>query len=227
MSWIDRYDLFLFDLDGLLVNTEELHYRAYVTMCKNRGVHLDWDFKKYFSIAQQDAEAARRQMFHEFPDLHAQEPNWDVLYAEKKRAYIELLQTEAAPLLPGAIGLLELLARHHKKRCVVTHSQKELVDLLRQKNPVLHSIPHWFTREDYSKPKPSPDGYLKAIEELSQPQDKIIGFEDSRRGLTSLLQTGAKAVLVNDFDTSMREEFQKKGVFTFSSLVEVLEATSL
>ena len=222
MHWADQYNLFLFDLDGLLVNTEELQYRAYMTMCQQRGHDLGLTFKQYFAIAQQDAEALRRYIIANFPDLQAQGPNWTTLYAEKKQAYIKLVHTEMTPLLPGAAELLLLLKEKNKKRCVVTHSQKELVDLLRHKNPILNTIPHWFTREDYEKPKPSPDGYLKAIQTLADSDDQVIGFEDTRRGLSALMQTRAKPVLVNEFDTPMREEFQKQGISAFSSLEEVL-----
>ena len=44
------YDLFLFDFDGTLADTEALHHRAYVRMCGNRGFVLDWDFEKYPSL---------------------------------------------------------------------------------------------------------------------------------------------------------------------------------
>ncbi len=225
MHWTDRYTFFLFDLDGLLVNTEELHYRAYVTMCKNRGYLLDWDFTTYFSIAQQDAEAPQRAIFAKFPEL--QRYPWSTLYAEKKKAYLNILEQTSVPLMAGAKELLVLLEKKQKKRCVVTHSQRELVDMLCKKNPLLQSIPHWFTREDYLHPKPAPDGYLKAIDSLKEAQDAIIGFEDSKRGLCALMQTEAKAVLVNSMDAKMRDEYAKQGIQAFTSLEEVLLPDSI
>src|SRR5690349_19987548 len=116
MNWISEYQLFLFDLDGLLVNTEALHYGAYKRMLAGRGYTLPWDFEKYFSIAQQDAEAPKRYIYAEFPKLQQEEPDWKVLYAEKKECYLDLLQTEAAPLMPGAE---DFAARAQKARCKV------------------------------------------------------------------------------------------------------------
>ena len=222
MDWIQEYQLFLFDLDGLLVNTEEIHYRAYCEMCKGRGYKLPWSFSEYFRIAQLDAKAPERHIYAAFPKLQQKEPNWAVLYAEKKSAYLRLLQEEPAPLLPGADAMLALLAKAQKKRAVVTHSAKELVTLLRKQNPVLDTIPHWFTREDYSQPKPAPDGYLKAIEVLAAPQDKIIGFEDSLRGMNSLMATPAKPIFINSIDEETRKYFREKGVATFSSFTDLL-----
>ena len=43
MEWIHHYQLILFDLDGLLVNTEQLHYQAYKNMLQARGFSLPSD----------------------------------------------------------------------------------------------------------------------------------------------------------------------------------------
>lgn len=227
MHWISQFQLFLFDLDGLLVNTEELHYQAYKRMLKNRGYALPWDFTKYFSIAQQDAEAPKRNIYAEFPELQQQEPNWDVLYAEKKQAYLDLLKSERAPLMPGVQELLEELSNKNVKRCVVTHSGKSLVDALCEKNPILRTIPHWITREDYSLPKPAPDGYLKAISALAGMHDRVIGFEDSSRGLRSLMATPATPILVNAMDEHLCNTYRLQGVKVFNNFHEVCQQESL
>lgn len=221
MHWILEYQLFLFDLDGLLVNTEEIHYQAYKSMLKNRGYDLTWDFMTYFGIAQKDAEAPKRYIYAEFPALEREEPNWEVLYAEKKETYLQLLQTESAPLLPGVEPFLLALQKENIKRCVVTHSARLFVDQLIKKNPVLATIPHWITREDYEQPKPAPDGYLKAIQTYAQAADRVIGFEDSSRGLRSLLATRATPILINAIDENLRDSFAKQGVRTFRSFEEV------
>ena len=221
MSWIDKYQLFLFDLDGLLVNTEEVHFNAYKEMCRGRGFTLPWDFPKYFRIANADAQALERCIYAEFPQLQKSEPTWAILYKEKSRAFLHLLEQTPALLLSGAEILLRALERANKKRCVVTHSSKELASLLMKQNPVLQTIEHWFTRQDYHLPKPAPDGYLKAIETLAEPDDAIVGFEDSNRGLVSLMATRAYPVLVNSFDTEMKTSFQKQGVRVFNTLEEV------
>jgi len=227
MDWIQKYQLFLFDLDGLLVNTEEIHYRAYCQMCYGRGYELPWSFSEYFRIAQLDAKAPERHIYAALPKLQKEEPNWTVLYAEKKSAFLHLLQEEPAPLLPGADAMLALLAKAQKKRAVVTHSAKELVTLLRQQNPLLDTIPHWFTREDYSQPKPAPDGYLKAIATLAEPHDTIIGFEDSLRGMNALMATAAKPVFINSIDEETKKYFKEKGVATFSSFTDLLSVENL
>lgn len=218
MKWIHEYQLFLFDFDGLLVNTEEIHYLAYKNMCAARGLDLDWSFSRYCEAAHYDAEALRHQIYAKFPLLQQAEPNWSVLYAEKKQAVLTLLRQGAVQLMPGAEKLLQELHKANIARCVVTHSADDLVNLIRQQHPILNTIPHWFTREHYSHPKPNPECYQKAIATFSQPGDRVIGFEDTPRGLTALLGTDATSVLVCQAKYPEIPSFISKGALHYSSL---------
>ncbi len=196
LAWIRDYQLFLFDFDGLLVNTEELHFAAYVQMCKARGFELKWTLDRFFTAAHFNATGLRDAIYAEFPKLFAEEPRWEVLYAEKKQAYMDLLQSGQLALMPGVAALLQALQDAEIKRCVVTNSTAEQTACIRGVLPELCSIEHWITREQYSQPKPHPECYQKAIAQLGAPQDRIIGFEDSFRGFQALSGAGAKAVMI-------------------------------
>lgn len=218
MRWIHDFDLFLLDFDGLLVNTEEIHHLAYKRMCANRGVDFTWDFDTYCSVAHYSATGLREKIYKQFPKLYEQEPLWSVLYSEKKKAIIDLALEGAVQLMPGAERFLKALQEADVRRCVVTHSPKELVGVIREKNPVLNTVPAWFTREDYDKPKPDPEPYLKAIEVMARPGDRMIGFEDTPRGLTALMGTPAKPVLICKTNYPEIPAFISRGVIHFPSL---------
>lgn len=197
MKWIHSYQLFLFDFDGLLVNTEELHYKAYQQMCRNRGFDLDWDWKTYSGAAMYEATGLKIALYATFPGLQKQEPNWEILYQEKKKAYMNLLLSGEIKLMPGVEPLLQVLSETGIRRCVVTHSPIEQISIIRKYQPLLDTIPFWVTREDYSHPKPHPECYRKAISLYAKPEDRVIGFEDSPRGLRALLGSSARGVLVS------------------------------
>ncbi len=57
MKWIHDFQLFLFDFDGLLVDTEGLHYAAYVNIMAARGYRLDWSFAEYSQMAHLNSTA--------------------------------------------------------------------------------------------------------------------------------------------------------------------------
>ena len=186
MDWIDRFQLFLFDFDGLLVDTEKVHFAAYEKALKKRGYSLDWSFFRYCEYAHLSADALRKALTEKFPSL-AQD--WTSFYQEKKESYVSLLQEGKISLMPGVEKLLIALEKRGTRRCVATHSSLQQVLLIRSQLPILDSIPHWITREDYHEPKPNPECYLKAISLYGKSKDRIIGFEDSLRGLEALKKT--------------------------------------
>jgi beta-phosphoglucomutase len=193
MDWIHQFQLFLFDFDGLLVDTERLHFQAYIDMMKTQGFSLSWSFPRYCSVAHLHATALKEALYAEFPTLS---PNWDLLYAQKKKNYLALISSGKAELLPGAEKLLQALRSSNVRHCVVTNSFREQTDIIASHLPALQTIPLWITRENYQKQKPDPEPYLTAIHQLGRPGDRIIGFEDTIRGLSALQGTSATPVLI-------------------------------
>ena len=220
MRWIDNFDLFLFDLDGLLVNSEILHYQAYKKMLEKRGFLLDWSFEKFCEIAHYSHDCLQKEIFMKFPKLEKIQPDWNLLRDEKNLIYLDMLSNGCEmQLLPGVEKLLLELERKNIKRCVVTNSNKEMVMLIKKCQKCLQTIPNWVTREDYKHPKPYPDGYLHAIKLFGKKGDKIIGFEDSRRGIISLIRANVCPVLINPSENSCKEE----KIFHFSSFENILD----
>lgn len=222
MSVCDRFDLFLFDFDGLLVNTEHLHFQAYVNMMAEQGFALSWNFRSYCELAHSSADGLREKLYVDFPDLN---PDWASLYALKKKMYMELLASGKVELMPGVTKILPLLEQKKKRRCVVTHSPLPQIQAIRSQHPILQTIPHWITREDYGAPKPSPEGYLKAITLYGKQGDKIIGFEDSLRGLQALQNTPATPVFISSFRHPLLSNLLEEGVLYYDSFDSFLSGS--
>ncbi|CDZ79586.1 Beta-phosphoglucomutase [Candidatus Rubidus massiliensis] len=225
MNWINSFHLFLFDFDGLLVNTEEVHYLAYQKMCASYGLKMEWNFEEYCTLAHYSADALKNKLKKNYPQLFEKEPNWSVLYAKKKEIVIDLMKNGPISLMPGVEQLLLHLEKAKIKRCVVTNSPKELVDVLKVKHKVLQTIPHWFTREDYTEPKPHPESYLHAIKKLHSENERIVGFEDTPRGITALLKTPAQPVLICTTKYPEISEFKKNGVFHFNTFEDINDSS--
>ena len=221
MRWIKDFELFLFDLDGLLVNTENVHYQAYINMLNRRGFKLDWSFLKFCEVAHFDDQSLKEGVYAIFPDLLEQEPNWDILRDEKNRIYIDLLRSSKIDLLPGVGNLLLELEKQNIKRCVVTNSSKQMTDMIQAKQKALNSIPHWITREDYLLSKPNPECYLRAISLYGEKGDRIIGFEDSLRGIKALVRTSAQPVLIASLMNPKAAAFISREVFHFKSFEDI------
>lgn len=199
MHWTDNYKFFLFDLDGTLVDTESLHFHAYKKMCSNRGFYLKWDFKTYSQHSTCSSISIKENIYKSLPELYKNEPNWDVLYQEKKQIYLDILDNEKISLMPGVEKFLNYLAKKEIKTCVVTHSYKEQADIIKRKQPLLNTIQKWITREFYNNPKPDPECYKNALNTFGNPENGVVGFEDSERGLQALLEAKVDGILVSNF----------------------------
>ena len=223
MSFLQSYDLILFDFDGLLVNTEHLHFQAYQVMCAKRGVFLEWDFMQYCQRAHTSSDGIQKEIYRCYPALYQQEPHWAVLYEEKKKAYQALLISQGVQLMPGVADLLEQIQTKNIRSVVVTNSFLEQIKQIRQQISLLEAIPYWVTREDYEKSKPAPDPYLTALKKYKKPQDRVIGFEDTLRGWQALSKAGLKGVVVSNYLTpEQKESFHGMGVECVASFLQLL-----
>ena len=184
-------------------------------MLAGRGCQADWSFAKFCTLAHLNGEALKEQIYADFPFLDS---NWKALYAEKKKIYYDLISAGKVGLMPGVEPLLRALEKAGIQRCVVTNSLLEQIQLIRSGHPVLQTIPHWITREDYELAKPNPECYLRAIELYGKKGDRIIGFEDSIRGLQALEQTPATAILICSPHHPLLEMVLSRGVLHFDSL---------
>lgn len=220
MNWIQDYQLFLFDFDGLLVNTEELHYSAYKKMLEEQGIAFDWSFEKYCKSAHYGSELFREEVLRQYPKL--KQVPWEELYGRKQELMQLFFKSGRVQLMPGAEKLLLKLQGLHKKHAVVTHSPDQLVSLVRAQHPVLDKIPFWITRHDYTHPKPHPECYELAISRHAKKEDAVIGFEDTPRGLNALKPTRAKAVLITKIPYPEIPFFQNEGVPCFKSLMDIV-----
>jgi beta-phosphoglucomutase len=221
MRTFEKIDLFLFDLDGLLVDTEILHWKAYQEMCKEFGFSLGWDYPAYRGIAGGSSDGIRHRLMQEIPQLFSGR-TWEELYAIKKQKLFELVRTSQIALMPGVEICLPALALLKKPMVVVTHSSKRFVEMVQESHPVFSLITRWICREMYQSPKPSPDGYRTACMQMDVAPERAIGFEDTVRGIDALVSAGVNPVLVNADDQSARAYCQQKGIPVFSSLEFVL-----
>ncbi len=221
MSWILEYSPIFFDFDGLLVNTEHLHFQAYQRMFEHRGVSFPWSFTNFAAVAHKSSEGLRKMITTHAPTLVAKE-SWEVLYDQKKSEYGKLLEAGSLDLMPGAQTILETVQMAKIPHAVVTNSTRKQTEMIRDKIPALNTIPYWVTREDYENPKPSPDAYLKAIKILGK-SNNMLGFEDALRGINALKGAAITPVLICSPNHPQMDEIPKDSMRYYPSLTSLYQ----
>lgn len=190
------YTLYLLDLDGLLIDTEALHFEAYQIAARGRDIELKWSFAEFKQYAHVAKGTLREALSTLIPSLLHSEKEWAEFYKAKQCNFQQIVKGRQIHLMAGAREFLRSLQEREVLHCVVTNSTGEQVALLRARCPTLQSIENWIVREDYQRSKPSPDGYLAALAKHKTDPQHAIGFEDSSKGLTALVMAGVKGVLI-------------------------------
>ncbi len=211
--------LVLLDFDGLLVDTEKLHFYAYQKALLQWESPLDIDFSTYIKLAHHSSGTGLKDFIAAlYPKLSNL---WGEIRNKKLQIYSELIESNIT-LMPFVEEFLLHLEREKIPSCVVTNSLKKDTDCIRKKLPLLNKIPLWITREDYSSPKPSPDGYLAALKLYPNiSPSETTGFEDTLKGITALKLAGINPILICDPSHPQLQQGEK--ITHFSSFFDFLQ----
>lgn len=197
---INQFELFLFDMDGTLVNTEPLHAKAMDIVLNKNSINI--------SICTEEALERFKGMTDTLvlktlcPTLT--DTNRDQLIAEKNTALKEIFrnlnQAELTTLTaPGIRELLIYLHSQGKKLAVVSASENEIVHETLTSFKLLNQFDFWFGRGSTMRTKPFPDPYTEAMKRVNITKENTVIFEDSPTGLTAAYAAGATVVEVAPF----------------------------
>ena len=190
-------EILLFDLDGTLIDTEQIHFQAYKQVLSSKySTDMNWSFESYCITSHCSSTGLQHRIMHEFAQLFEDNHlTWTEFYKQKKQMHAQLLTERTVDLLPGVEQYLERqLNNTNNLRFVVTHSPRIAIQVIYEKFQLFRrAFPdeqlNWITQDDYEKAKPEPDGYLVALRRSVSDIDEdaiVVGFEDTPRGFQSL-----------------------------------------
>lgn len=186
--------LVLLDFDGLLVDTERLHHLAYEKALLKWKSPLEVDFFTYISLAHASSGTALKEYVYKLYPEHT--GKWEEIRKDKLLIYSDLVSTQIT-LMPFVEQFLTCLEKKKIPTAVVTNSLKRDIETAKSKLPLLNKIPHWITRENYTTPKPHPDGYLTALKLYPHINPhEATGFEDTLKGIEALKGAHVKPFLI-------------------------------
>lgn len=178
----------LFDMDGLLVDSEPLWFEAESELTAPFG---------YAWSAQDQSACLGGPLSHVGEYMH-RKCNQAESPAYFTQAIIELMVAKlinGAPLMPGAAPLIRELASAQIPLAMVSASPRRIVDAALSAHP---SLPFSITisSDDVERTKPFPDGYLKAAAHLGVDIAECLIFEDSLTGMKAAQSSGAYLIAV-------------------------------
>ena len=191
MTLPHRPSAVIFDMDGLLFDTEALWQEALLSAAAEAG-HTIPDAVYSNSIGVRRSQTRGLFLSHfgdDFPfdDFHA---NW--------RRHFWLIAEHKLALKPGALELLETLDQLKLPRAIATSSSRTTVERHLAVHGLTNRFDQMVCRGDYEHGKPAPDPFLKAAERLGVEPRLCLALEDSHIGVRSASAAGMMTVMVPD-----------------------------
>jgi HAD superfamily hydrolase (TIGR01509 family) len=197
----------IFDVDGTLSETEEVHRRAFNESFAAWGLGWHWDRADYARLLKTTGGKERIAAF--MAEIGATDVDIPALHAAKTARYTALVAKGEMPLRPGVADLIARARAKGQHLAVATTTSRPNVEALclacfdRPAEAVFDVLA---CGDEVAVKKPAPDIYQLALSRLGLAPEVCLAFEDSRNGLLSALQAGL-AVIVTPSAYTEGEDF--------------------
>lgn len=200
----------IFDLDGVIVNTVPLHFKAWQEMFKEYGRDFTFeDYKeKVDGIPRTDGA---RAILNDISEDELKKAS------EKKQGYfLKHLESEKIPVYNSTVDLIKNFKEKRLKIAAIS-SSKNCLSILK-KITLVDLFDVIITGNDITKGKPDPQVFFMAAEKVSVKPGECVVFEDAVLGVEAAKRAGMKCVGIDRYD---KPERLNKADLVISDLVEV------
>lgn len=186
----------LFDFDGIIVDSEPMHFRAFNSILEPLGKGFSWEDYCSIYIGYDDRDAFREAFKATGEKICARDLK--KMIAEKAKVFQELVDSGEAKPLPGAIELIESLP-DRLPIALCSGAFRQDIDPILENLGIANAFNVIVTAEDTKKSKPDPSPYRLTCEKLGlKDPSTAIAIEDTPLGIISAKGAGLKVLAVTN-----------------------------
>jgi beta-phosphoglucomutase len=179
----------IWDMDGTLVDTADLHFQAWQALCAAKGLPFTRaDFNATFG--QRNPEILRGLFGDRFTDLQLAE------LADRKEELYRAAAGRGVELLPGVFVLLERLHQAGFLQAIASSAPRANLDLILHLTGIERFLQAVVASEDTQRGKPDPQVFLVAAERLRVPPPRCVVVEDAVAGVQAARAAHMKSIAV-------------------------------
>jgi beta-phosphoglucomutase len=180
----------IFDLDGVIVTTDEFHYQAWKQISEEENLHFNREInEKLRGVSRGES----LKIILKFSKKDYSEHEQEQLTERKNDMYKKLLATiSSKDILPGVYPLITKLKEHGVKIAIGSSSKNAKYIL--EKIGLLNLFDAVADGTDIKRSKPDPEVFLLAAERLGINVGDCVVIEDAEAGIDAALAAGMKAV---------------------------------
>jgi HAD superfamily hydrolase (TIGR01509 family) len=185
---IRRAAALIFDVDGTLAETEELHRQAFNHAFVRHGLGWQWDQAVYKDLLRVTGGKERIRAYHARLGIAPPLPDGDIaeLHRIKTAHYAELVETGCCPLRPGVTNLLIAAKVRGQRLAIATTTSHGNIDALLSRalgKRWAADFDAIAAGDDVRHKKPAPDVYFEILARLKLNASDCVAIEDSANGL--------------------------------------------
>lgn len=206
----------IFDMDGLLIDSEPLNKRSWQASVNALGYELDDE--KYIQLLGMRMHECEQLLLVWFGDGFPLDVFRQIMFGRRET----ILKEEGVRLKKGAGELIEHLIEINYPCALATSSTKPEVKKYLLDSGLLSRFATIVTAEDIQRSKPDPEIYLLACERLGIAPQNAYVFEDSVKGIQAAYTAGCKAIMIPDL-IHPTPEIEQKVYRIYPSLVDAFD----
>jgi beta-phosphoglucomutase len=209
----------IWDMDGTLVDTAELHFAAWEEICREQGRPFPRaDFAATFG--RRNPEIIRWL----FGESRFNEKEIATLGERKEQRYRAAARSQGVTPLPGVTNLLEGLCRAGFRQAVGSSAPRANLDLILDMTGMVRYFQVVVAMEDTQRGKPDPQVFQVAAERLGVPPERSVVLEDAVAGVEAAKAGGMKCVAVSFVGHHSEQKLRQAGA---DLVVPSLESVSV
>ena len=207
-------DAVIFDLDGLLADTEIISLKVYQELLKDFGIPFTEEtYSREYSGHREEENVQRFLDTYDLP--------WNFEQTLEKVYELEArILAKGVNLKKGAKNLLAFLQREGIPIALATSSVESRARMILDSNGILSLFDHLVFAKDVKRSKPYPDIFLKACSDLNVLPESCLVLEDSEAGIEAASRAGISVICIPDLKIPA-QSFLNKTEQVFQDLDDV------
>lgn len=194
-------NVLIFDVDGTLAETEEVHRRAFNTAFARTGLDWRWEPATYKDLLR---VTGGKERIRAFDISRGGQPallssaEIEKLHLLKNTIYAQLVASGNCPFRPGIRALLTAARGRGQLLAIATTTSRDNIDALLRASlgeDWARTFAAIVAGDEVPRKKPAPDVYLKVLAQLQLPASQCLAIEDSGNGLAAALGAGIPVLI--------------------------------
>jgi beta-phosphoglucomutase len=179
----------IFDMDGVIIDTEPIHHQAFVTQFAELGITVsDALYASFLGSSTRNVFQQLKQQFNLPQEV-------ETLLLRKRELFNQAFDTDAGlELLPGVRALIEDIQQHGIQLVVASSASKATIARVFNRFGLAPYFAHVVSGEDFPQSKPNPAIFLHAAALAETPVTECIVIEDSANGVAAAKAAGIYCV---------------------------------